>query len=151
MPLPAHIISVSAFVCEKILKESDGVLSAIRIIDVFMVRDQHPARPEGEFPTVQTFACVLIKASPGKYEHSLRVKMQNSAGEINELGEPFNLTLENKQGMGDIPTGASIQIELNIAVKRYGTYALIIYIDGEEASRVPFTILQQTSPEKANE
>ena len=35
MQLPTGLESINAFICEKILQESDGVLSSIRIVDVF--------------------------------------------------------------------------------------------------------------------
>lgn len=153
MPLPPHIINVSAFLCEKTLREPDGVLSAIRIVDLFRVGVGLPPGvilPEGVLPHIQAFGCVLIKSKPGRYEHIVQLKIENTVGEISDAGEPLTLLMANKPGMEDLPSGVAIQAEINIGVKRYGTCYFLVYIEGDEAARIPFTIQQLPSPENAN-
>jgi hypothetical protein len=150
MPLPPHIISVSAFLCERILREADGVITAVRIVDFFNVQgrplDTLPLRViqgiQGELvPTVQFCACLIIKAKPGRYVHQVQFKVQGTEQELTNAGAPILVTVESSPGVeGEVPSGAAIIMEMNIGVKRFGTSYVCILLDGEEAIRVPFTL-----------
>jgi hypothetical protein len=158
MPLPDHIISVGAFICEKILREADGVLSAIRLVDFFNIqdtpRDNMPmpvsagAIPGELLPTVHFFVCVIIKAKPGRYSHRVLVKIQGIDGDISDVGTPMVIPLESNPDMGNVPSGAVVTIEMNVGVKRFGTCYLRVYLDDVEATQVPFTLRSLPSPDK---
>jgi hypothetical protein len=144
MPLPSFLISVNAFLCERTLIEADGVFSAIRIVDVFLAPEQAANVPEEALPLVQAYGCVIIKAVPRHHEeHTIELKMIDTAGEIKELGEPTKARAAAKAGMEDIPAGITISVQLNIRVKRLGTCYLCLYIDGQEVARTPFTLLRK--------
>lgn len=144
MPLPSHIISVSAFLCERVLTEADGVMSAIRIVDLFYVRDL-PADQKGQaLPQIRFYACVFFKSKPGKYPHSVQTKLQQVDGTVQLLGEE-SVVMESKSGAEELPGGVTIQVELNIAVSQLGTCYLCLYLDGDEVVRIPFSVLPEQS------
>jgi hypothetical protein len=105
-----------------------------------------------KLPTVRMYGCALIKGRPGalEHEHSFEFKVYNDKSEKQELilGPPLKLPVrEILPGMENFPTGGTINLEIHIAVKSYGTSYLCLFIDWEESPRTPFTlsppILQQ--------
>jgi hypothetical protein len=54
MPLPSFLISANIFICEKVLIETDSVLSFVRMIDVFVPSgDTSKPANEGHLKTGQ--------------------------------------------------------------------------------------------------
>jgi hypothetical protein len=152
MPIPSFIISVNLFVCERTLVEADGVLSAIRLIDIFFVPRERPVGVSEEvLPLVQAYGCALLKTKPGYVgQHALEMKTLNTVGEMTSTGDPTIAKIFSKPGMEDVPGGISIAIQLNIAVKRFGTCYLCLFLDGEEIARSPFTLLPHPSTAKSD-
>lgn len=152
MPIPSYLISVSAILCEKVLHEADSVTSAIRIVDIFSVPEQPIAVAKDLLPWVQFYALVAIRVEPGHdKEHELEIKILNTAGELNALGPPTHINKMVSPLGPDIPGGVTINIQVNIAVKRFGTCFLCVYLDGEEVTRTPFTLLRIPGEKKLPE
>jgi hypothetical protein len=91
------------------------------------------------------FGCALIKSKPrtAEHDHSFEFRVFNEKSEKQELipSPPVKLPVrEILPGTEDFPVSGSINIEINIAVKSYGTRYLCLLIDGQEASRTPFTV-----------
>lgn len=140
MPLPPHIISAGAFLCEKLLHERDGILSAIRIVDVFYVP---PNLPEERVAIVQANCVLILKAEPRHdEEHELDFKILNPIGELESIGPPLRQRLQSRLGL-DLPTALTVNAQLNISPKRLGTYFVCVYLDGEEVARTPFTLMSR--------
>jgi hypothetical protein len=146
MPLHSYLISASALLCERILNEKDEVLSAIRIVDIFNVPEVPAEAPTGSLPLVQAYCLVIIKTQSGYHgQHLIQIKLLNMKGELSNLGEAANTDVAARPGMGDdVPGGATIAFQLNIAVKNYGTCYVCVYLDGEEIARAPFTLQRQS-------
>jgi hypothetical protein len=146
-PLPPQIISLSVLTCQAVLREEDGVASAIRLIDVWYVPEPLPEAPPGVLPLVQANVLVILKAEPGyQQEHEIRVKLQNTVGEISDIAEALKSNPISRLGP-EVPGGVTIQVQLNLAVKKLGTCYLLIYFDGELVTRAPITLLRTPSVE----
>jgi hypothetical protein len=144
MPLPPHVISVTAFLCEKVLTEPDGVMSAIRIVDLFSVPETSP----GVRPQIRFYGCVLFKSMPGRYEHVVQMRILQVDGTTRILGDE-TVVMASSSGKDDIPGGVNIQAEFNIVVQQPGTCYLSVFLDGEEVTRLPFTVrLQETAKDE---
>ena len=143
MPLPPFLISVSAFLCERILHEADKVLSAIRIVDVFYVPERPADAPKEAVAMISPYCLVTLKAQPGHQgRHSVQMKMLSTKGEMSDLGEALATEFAVRFEFGkSVPSGANISIQMNIIVKNYGTCYVCVYVDGEEITRTPLTIL----------
>jgi len=130
---------VSAFLCERILTEQDGIASAIRLVDIFQV-------PENavEHAVVQFWAVVTLRALPvPDDEISVGVFLVRTSGERTRLPDP---PPDRKFKMRDfnpdltLPGGLSLMLQLNVKPKNAGTCFLEIEVDGEVVTRIPFTI-----------
>src|ERR1700682_666065 len=110
---------ISAFICERVLQEADGVFSALRIADIFYV-------PEGvpEGATVQFFAVISLKVAPApKGDIQIAVTFINASGERERLPDPGVPTPPSARLPDDprIPGGVTLVMQLNIKPKNMGT------------------------------
>lgn len=144
MPLPPYLISVGAFICERVLMEVDGVASAIRMIDIFRVAGVPPeAEKDAPLPVVQMFCVVSMKAKPEeRAKHTVGITIINTRGESTPQGDPVVVEFAGKPEFGvNAPGGANIALQLNVAVRRFGTCYVCVFLDGEEVCRTPFTLI----------
>lgn len=132
-------MSASAFVCDKVLHEEDGVLSAIRIIDIIYVAERNPNLPDTMIPGIPINAMFVLKAYPHHTDsHELEVVLINTIGEKTSIGKRI---MEFKGSLGpEFPGGASIAMQMHIGVNRTGTCYLCLLLDGEEITRTSFTL-----------
>src|SRR5690348_13105773 len=88
MSLPDYVISASALICERVLVEADGVMSAIRIVDIFEAN--FPDSLPEEFRRVKLYVCMTIKANPEhNADHKVQLRMIDTTGELVDLGDPI--------------------------------------------------------------
>ena len=133
--MPTPIISISGFLCERVLREADGVHSAIRIVDVFYVPDV----PGG---MMEFRALVSIKAQPGDdSEHLVDWKLENPDGTERLLdGTAKTVTFGSLLGP-KVPGGANLVVHFNIPAEVLGTHFLHVLLDGEVVLTLPLTLL----------
>jgi hypothetical protein len=149
--LPEFLVSASILICEKFLQEADGVLSAIRMVDVFNVP---PIPPEvtnmndGEAPPPNTtwitpFVAVSLTAKPGYTgTHNLELKLLNTRSHLGPLGESIEVEFGSKYADGH--SAAGVITQLRIGVRNTGTCYLCAFLDGEEVSRSALSVRVQT-------
>lgn len=153
MPIPSYVVSTSLLVCERVLLETDGVASAIRMVDLFYIGEV-PGQPDGTFPVVQAYVLGAVRADPGHTnEHVFRIRLRNTVGESSIIAEHKGL-FESKVGLetagSTAPRSMNLIVQLNLKVMRYGTCFVYLDIDGEEAARAPITLLQMPSKLKVS-
>jgi hypothetical protein len=97
---PANIIAVSAFICEKLLREANGVL-AVRFVDLFFVPDSPISlTDESTYPGPISARLLLSRSNHhrGTSEHLIDMRIVKPEGETRVLGESrpdaFNLVLD---------------------------------------------------------
>ena len=143
MDAPPYLISTTLLLCERALVEADGVFSAIRIVDV-----AHAAEPvsatEGPFERIQLSIFAVIKATIGHLdEHLIELTLQNAVGEFTPL-VATKMNFSSK--MADAPPAVSLNGQLNLAVRNFGTCYVLLSLDGKEVARTPLTLLKLQEP-----
>ncbi|CAI4029901.1 hypothetical protein DNFV4_00321 [Nitrospira tepida] len=134
----------AAFICEKVLREQDGVMSAIRIID----RVTHAAPgPDVMEPFPYRFALVLNFKSGealGTYQISIQPIKPNNE-KLQAAVYPVNFESPGDRGVGIC---ADMQILFDVP----GLWWFDIYLSGEgrvrRVSRIPFRIIYLPQPVK---
>jgi len=141
--MPPSLISLNLIICEKILREADGVLSIIRIADIFY----HPPRPD--IPIEQQSIVISVLAI-GKFnledtsEHSLQLRLARPDGTTDDVGESIRLALsEIETKIPDAPRGFNVIAQFGVIPKHMGTHYMTLVIDGEEVARTPFTLSEK--------
>jgi hypothetical protein len=126
-------IQLAAF-CERVLREGDGVLSLIRVVDIIM----HPERgtnppenmPEFHYPLTLV---LTIKSGSAKGRHELTIIPEQPSG---ETLPPSSISV-NFEGEGK---GVNLITVLDIPYKFEGLYWFSILINNKVITRIPLEI-----------
>jgi hypothetical protein len=130
---------IAAFLCEKVLQETDKVLSAIRIIDIFTV----PPRPKELSPEIQPTIQMTMLAmfrSEEPSSHSLTFDVVSPSGKVNHVGNPVAINIVGQEH------GANVVIQFPVNIGEAGSYWIDLLLDGDRVTRVPFAIQLSSQP-----
>jgi len=122
---------VSAFLCERVLTEKDGVQSYVRVVDSFIAQLAPTARSRGLFPV---FLAIILKSGEAKGKYSLTVRMNAPSGKVISLGDEIPAVLTGGEH------GVNVNVQMLIDVEEEGLYGIDVLIDGEVLTRVPFRV-----------
>ena len=135
-PTKPRPVSTNLLICEKALNE-DGILSAIRIVDVFFF-SPIPDLPADK-QAIGVTIIVITKFPPDDTtEHSFELKLVRPDGKTVTMGESRNLKIASK--FPGLPAGFNVVVEAAIKVEQYGTHHVVLWIDEKEEARIPFTL-----------
>ena len=127
----------AALFCEKILKEADGVLSAVRIVDRWIVRGNAP-----EMEKVNLRFNVLISFKAGDYRGRVEISLQATTPLGKQLPKftlPVNFEGDNDRGVG---IGLPTQFEAN----EEGVYWFDVRLAEQLITRMPLRVSYQRNP-----
>jgi hypothetical protein len=122
----------AAFACEKLLRETDNVLSAIRIVDLSLVDFDQPM-PEGKRRAIQFAVFINFVGGRGEKEASFLVFDPNG----NLKGEPWSQVL-SLSGREAEQYYFEINVTLNVEIE--GVYWLELRFGGEPLTRIPIHV-----------
>lgn len=127
---------VAAVLCENVLIEQNGILSAIRIIDRITITPG-PGAPEvmPPFP-VQVRCLIIFRAGIAQGSYPIRLNVTNPAGNEFSLATLPVLFEGNDRGV-------NLNLTLNFEVRQEGLYWFGVYIHDQLFTRVPLRILYQ--------
>jgi hypothetical protein len=120
---------VSAFLCEKVLTEKDGVQTYVRVVDRFTV----PQLPELS-PRLLVWLAIIVKSGRAKGKYSLSLRMNAPTGEVKAIGEDAPFALNG----GEHGVNANVMLALEVAHE--GLFGIDVMIDGEVLAHVPFRV-----------
>jgi hypothetical protein len=130
----------AAVLCERVIQETDGVLTIIRAVD--KVTAQPILGPDDTaapgimqpFP-LSLSLIVLMKAGQARGDYTLSIRPEDpTGGQLPALETPVSFT-----GTDD-GQGASVVINLNLGVQHEGLYWIDVLLSGELITRVPLRI-----------
>jgi hypothetical protein len=125
----------AALLCEKILEERNGTLSAIRIIDrvgyqkITLLDDS----AQNTRPIVHLWALISLKSGPVTGEHAVKIIAENPNRKRTELFD-FSITLAG----GD--QGQNFALNLILGADVDGLYWFDVLFDDDVLTRIPITI-----------
>jgi hypothetical protein len=139
---PSDLISTSAVTCENVLMESDGVMSAIRLVDIFFFV-KIPELPI-EKQAVLMRVLVMCKFRPGAdpIDHAIQLFLIRPDGETTAMGEPQKGNPISTK-YPEAPGGVVMIAQVGIIPKQEGTHYVKVLVDGEEKTRIPVTLLER--------
>ena len=126
-----------AVFCEKILREADGVLSIIRVIDRFTVAGPTPEMG----PTVLQFT-ILISFKSG----FLRGKQKISVRPKSPVGADLPAMEFPVLFEGDDDRGINLGAMTNFVANEEGLYWIDVYLAEELITRMPLRVIYQRTP-----
>lgn len=134
------LLSATLLVCEKMLQEVDGVLSAIRLGDLFILEQADAAVQRA----ARFWIVAIVKFHPddiGQHVGVLRLIRPN--GEATDLK-----TVEPQLGELEVrfpgtPRGFNVLADMTLSAQQMGTHYLTLTIDGQEVARTAFTLIER--------
>ena len=131
---PGPIYVNGAFLCERVLREEDGTLSAIRIVDRWtLTLDASEAPPEMPPLPVQLTALVMVKA-PDERTAVLRIDHAAPSGQRSRGPElPF--------AFGGPTLGANVIADVSITATEIGLHWFEVTLDDTLITRTPLLVV----------
>lgn len=131
-------IYASAFFCDRLLREYDGVLSAIRVIDLFSVMVPEPGA-SSFVPRLETNLLVIFRSeSPAEFVATIRAT--DPRGIVQSSNAPVTLTGEP----GTYVYTMAITLFINGVLE--GTHWYDILVDGSLVNRIPLHVRHTKVP-----
>ena len=126
----------AAVLCEKILQETDGVVSPIRIVDRLTIQARGENSPSEMAPFSQQLTLLLaFKSGDARGPLSLEVRLQKPSG---ESPTPLSQSLNFE---GDDDRGVNFLTKLDLQLEMPGLYWFDISLDGHRVTRIPLRVI----------
>jgi hypothetical protein len=127
----------AALLCEKVLQEKDGIVSAIRVIDRIIATAQGSELPE-QMPPVAVNVTVLIMLKSGEVQgsHTIRIQQVAPSGfRSPQLSWPIYLEGNDR--------GANLIVQVAFEAKEEGLYWFDVYFKDDLLTRMPLRVVYQ--------
>jgi hypothetical protein len=127
----------AAVLCEKVLEDKDGVLSAIRMVDRFVITAQGVGAPQNMPPVpVNLSALIVFKSGDAKGSYSVKIRPVAPSGRFApEISLPIFLEGDER--------GANLLVNLGFQAVEEGLYWFDILLNEELVTRMPLRLLYQ--------
>lgn len=124
----------AAALCEKVLHETDGVMSLIRIVDTITHTEQGPNAPQ-EMPQIRYPLTLVIslKAGVSRGRHEVTVTPELPSGET----LPAMIMAVQMEGEA---RGVNLVAGIDIPYRMEGLYWFDVRFDGQRLTRVPLEV-----------
>ncbi len=131
-----------ATICERVLEEKEGTLSAIRIVDTVKVEVPETI-PADAKPVINLSALVSLKSGDarGKFLDKI-VSCTPSGKKLEKLAPSFPLLLQGGE------RGANLVVNFSLQISEWGLYWFDVLLNDELISRMPLTVQREVSEAK---
>jgi hypothetical protein len=124
---------MAAFFCDKVLREHDEVLSAVRIVDIVKFALPPEGLPQNSKPLLPTVLFLGVKSGALKGDFTLKLRAVRPNGVASELlSMPLTLTGDN--------AGQNYILNVAIGVEEEGLHWFEVLFEDEVITAVPLTI-----------
>jgi hypothetical protein len=134
------VISGCVILCDRVMREDDGVISLIRLVDLFILNPFPADVPPERFP-VQIHALVAARFTADDTDsHTCEVALMradNSRTQLYKSPEPFTL----EENINRAPRGFNLNLTADIPATQLGTHFIVLEIDGQEHYRAVLTVV----------
>ncbi len=126
-------VQVAAF-CERVLREADGVVSLIRIVDIITHTERGPSPPK-EMPSIRypLMLVLMLKSGRAKGRHEVTMTPELPSGET----LPSIVTTVQLEGEG---RGFNIISQVDIPFRLEGLHWFHVRFDDQALTRLPLQI-----------
>ena len=130
----------AATICEKVLQEKDGVLSAIRIVDTFYAVTPQSNLPEDVKAGTQVTALISLKSGDITGSQEVQLVARKPSGEVKEVGK-WPVIFKGGEH------GANFTINMMISATDFGLWWFDVIWQGEVLTSIPLKLVQQQTAE----
>ena len=141
--LPEHFLSANLILCEKVLRETDGIASAIRVVDV--IRFDVPANQDPTKGRVDLSLFAQVKTDPGFSEKlSVQLYLVRPDGNRQPAGGPYAVNAAT--ALPDSAGGFSVTGHIAIVTQQTGIHYLVLTVEGTDIAKTAFTLVLRREP-----
>ena len=127
---------ICAVLCERVLREVDGVKTAVRMVDRVTHTVSHPNAPDEMQPfTYELSLLIRFKAGVARGRFSLTLRIEKPNGESHPT-PGFNLFFDSSDDRG-----VDVVVPLRMIIGLQGLYWIDVLLDGTRVTRVPLRVL----------
>lgn len=140
---------MAAFICERVIEEKDGTLSAIRIVDKVDIKvqvqtsDPNVRAQDVPPPGISLSGLISIRSGPFKGKGTISLDGEGPSGKIKHLGDfPVNLQGEDN--------GQNVVINMVLLTQEDGLHWFNVRFNDNLLTRIPLRIsrtLEQMAPD----
>lgn len=127
----------AAVFCEKVLTESDGVKSLVRIIDRFTISAEQPDMPESN---IELTICIFLKAGDFRGPADICIEP------VSPSGHKYPRLSLNVNFEGDNDRGIGLTVGSRTTFKEAGLYWFDVSLDKQLLTRMPLRLVYQRNP-----
>lgn len=133
----------AALLCDSVLEEKDGTISAIRIID--QIHLVMPQMDEDAFGALAISALISVYASDAtRGRHRLSIRQRGLDGALSEVKREYEIAI------GEKSAAMNLILKMNVLVKTFGVHRLEVFWDDEHLATIPFTLVEAAETPSAS-
>jgi hypothetical protein len=136
--MPSSLLSLDAFICEKVMVERDGVFSAIRIVEAFYYAVVPDIPIDRQGPSMFLFVNGKIPANDHE-EHLVEFSLVRPNGDTKILDGPQKGKMTSS--LPGFLGGFAVAIQVVVIPSQMGQHYFSIKFDGKEVRQVPFILM----------
>ncbi len=143
--MDSDLLSLSLLICERSLTEADGVMSAIRMVDVVYVM-LDPSIPVEKQQVMLTVIVLGKTNASDRTKHSLQLQLIRPEGQTTLVPDqplPVDHSVVPPALITEAPRGFGLNLQIGVVPRQMGTHWITVLFDGQEKGRVPFTLLER--------
>jgi len=124
----------AALLCEKVLSEADGVLTAVRVIDRFIVSGPNPEMSPATLPL---FLLIMLKSGQFRGPSVIKFYVETPSAQRLPTLE-FQVNFE-----GDDDRGVNVVANISFQAHETGVYWFTLLYQDQPLTRIPLRVLYQ--------
>jgi len=135
MPFETGPYLKAAVFCEKVLREADGVMSFIRVVDRVTITATGPDAPVTMPKTPYNITAVIaLTSGQSRGRHEIRIEPEEPSG----LKKPAFLATVQMEGED---RGANVVLNMLFTFEMEGLYWFYVYLDDTLLTKMPFRMM----------
>lgn len=124
----------AALICEKVLQEGDGVLTVMRIVDIFTIAPPPVPLPAGGIQGIELTVLLSLKSGDVRGKSEIAMKLRFPSGRVEEVGKwPIVLNGEGH--------GANVIAKVTLGVTEFGLHWFDVSWEGQAMTSVPLKLV----------
>lgn len=127
----------AALICERILREADGVPSAIRIVDQVTIPELPPELPAETPVGLGLSLLIALRGESIEGVHKMQLRGRTPSGTVSEFGV-YDVAFSPKS-IAAVP-GANVFIQTNVVWRQAGVYWFDVLLDGDYLTSIPLEV-----------
>jgi hypothetical protein len=122
---------LASILCERVLEEKDGSLTAVRLLDRLLI----PEPPNDSATIVSLMLLVVLRKGEGSAEHRITFAIRTPSGIRNAFPDSQTVSLGKESD-----EGLNLRVGLSLGIQEEGIHWIDVQMDGATVNRIPLRV-----------